>query len=495
MRLAPFGDPTWQIWGCSPGVYGVATRVDAWFELHRYEPGQPWFSPEYCQWLSKRECPVFMAEPRPEIPRSEVLPVDALVAKYGPYFFTSSLAWMFATALEAGATKIALYGVDMAACCSHETKVLTADLRWVRSDTLNVGDKLIAFDEEPVPNGESVPQRRWRVAEVLRADRITKPCYRVTLEDGREIICSDEHKWLTHAENECRWKMTKDLVTPQHRAGRHTKIVQVSEVWEEDKTWEAGYLAAAIDGEGHLSQRLKDGDHGALRVGFAQRENAMSRMVEQICEAKGFQLSLDASEPSPNGPCNKYTLKGGRAKNMEFLGKIRPRRLLDKFDPSLLGMMQKIGKVAVVKTEFIGEHPVIGLTTSTGTFVAEGLATHNTDEYGDQRSGLHYFGMLAAAMGVEVGVPPESDLFRPRPLYGVDEIRHSSIKLLSRQRELDARLRDAQQREEMAKQERCFLQGALDDVKYQALTWADKADHCGPPVVEAMKALLPDEHA
>jgi hypothetical protein len=117
------------------------------------------------------------------------------------------------------------------------------------------------------------------------------------------------------------------------------------------------------------------------------------------------------------------------------------------------------------------------------------------DEYGDQRSGLHYFGMLAAAMGVEVGVPPESDLFRPRPLYGVDEIRHSSIKLLSRQRELDARLRDAQQREEMAKQERCFLQGALDDVKYQSLTWADKADYCGPPVVEAMKALLPDERA
>ena len=227
VRIAPYADPAWQIWGCSPGVYGVAPRVDVWFELHRYEPGQPWFSPEYCQWLASRKHPVMMAEKRAEIPTSETMPVDALVAKYGPYFFTSSLAWMFACALEAGATKIMLAGVDMAA----------------------------------------------------------------------------------------------------------------------------------------------------------------------------------------------------------------------------------------------------------------------NDEYGDQRSGLHYFGMLAASMGVEVGVPPESDLFRPRPLYGVDELKHSSIKMLARQRELKARLQQVQQTEELAKQERCFLQGALDDTNYQTLTWADPREFCAPPAVKAMEAL------
>ncbi len=235
VKLAPYADPSWVIWGCSPGVYGIAPRVDAWFELHRWEPGQPWFSPEYVQWLGSRQCPVFMAEKRAEVPRSEVMPVDALVAKYGPYFFTSSLAWMFACALEAGATKIALYGVDMAA----------------------------------------------------------------------------------------------------------------------------------------------------------------------------------------------------------------------------------------------------------------------NDEYGDQRSGLHYFGMLAAAMGVEVGVPPESDLFRPRPLYGVDEIKHGSIKLLARRRELEARKHAAQQQAHAAQMEAQFLQGALDDVNYQSMTWAVKDDALAPPVVEAMKAMAADrsEHA
>lgn len=126
IRLAPYGSKDWQIWGCSPGVYGIAPRMDVWFELHRYEPGQPWLSPEYCQWMAKFPGPVFMNEPRPEIPNCVVLPWKPLVDKYGPYFFTSSLAWMFAMAIEAiledretregnVQDSIGLWGVDMAA--------------------------------------------------------------------------------------------------------------------------------------------------------------------------------------------------------------------------------------------------------------------------------------------------------------------------------------------------------------------------------------------
>jgi hypothetical protein len=95
--------------------------MDMWFELHRYEPGQPWFSPEYCQWMAKGKFPVMMAEQRPEIPNSHALPVDELLEKYtmpgfNPRFWmTSSLAWMFLAAIDAGATKIGLWGVDMSA--------------------------------------------------------------------------------------------------------------------------------------------------------------------------------------------------------------------------------------------------------------------------------------------------------------------------------------------------------------------------------------------
>lgn len=219
VRLAPYNNPEWTIWGCSPGVYGVAPRTDVWLELHRYEPGQPWFSPEYCQFLARYPGPVYMAEKRPEIPNSVVLPVADLVAKYGPYFFSSSIAWMMAMAIEAGATKIGLWGVDMAA----------------------------------------------------------------------------------------------------------------------------------------------------------------------------------------------------------------------------------------------------------------------TEEYGYQRAGLQYFAQLAIAKGIEVGVPPESDLFRPAPLYGVSEIEHGQIKLLARKRELQQRIAMAQAQAENSKCEVHFLQGALDNNEYMTKTWTAQDGYLSPP--------------
>lgn len=52
----------------------------------------------------------------PEVPGAIRLPVEELCEKYGPFFFTSSLSWMMAMALEVpGVTEIGLWGVDMSA--------------------------------------------------------------------------------------------------------------------------------------------------------------------------------------------------------------------------------------------------------------------------------------------------------------------------------------------------------------------------------------------
>lgn len=102
LSLAPIGDPSWLVWGCSPGVFYQCGSPNGWFELHRWEPpiiGVPakqktWFSPEYVAWMAMRDpnrCPVWMYEAVPEIPASRALPVEDLVRKYGSFFFTSSL--------------------------------------------------------------------------------------------------------------------------------------------------------------------------------------------------------------------------------------------------------------------------------------------------------------------------------------------------------------------------------------------------------------------
>jgi len=126
VQLAPYKDPDWQIWACSPGAYPFAgPHADQYFEIHRWEPqvpgmvgtGKAWFTPEYVEFLTRFKGPVHMMDPLPpEIPSAQRIEVEKLTEQYGPFFWTSSLSYMFAMALnEPDVTEIGLWGVDMSA--------------------------------------------------------------------------------------------------------------------------------------------------------------------------------------------------------------------------------------------------------------------------------------------------------------------------------------------------------------------------------------------
>ncbi len=113
--LAPYNDPSWQIWACSPGNMNALPRVNVWFELHsnllwpEYESyGRP-----YIEWLKVQSFPVYMQD-QAQVERATTFPMRDMVAEFGQNFFTSSFAWMMALAIKMGAVEIALYGIDMA---------------------------------------------------------------------------------------------------------------------------------------------------------------------------------------------------------------------------------------------------------------------------------------------------------------------------------------------------------------------------------------------
>lgn len=113
--LAPFGDPSWTIWACSPGNMGILPRADAWFEVHKnlhWEEYRSYGLP-YIDWLNKQTFPVYMQD-REYCPRAEIFPMEAMVKEFGKDFFTSTFAWMMAFAIYKGAKEIALFGIDMA---------------------------------------------------------------------------------------------------------------------------------------------------------------------------------------------------------------------------------------------------------------------------------------------------------------------------------------------------------------------------------------------
>jgi hypothetical protein len=96
---AIYVEQRWDIWVCSPGAFGIVPRANRWFEVHRWEPGKTWFSPEYCQYLREFNGPVYTGGPIPEIKNHVIYPYREVEAEFSSYFLTSSLALMAAEAI------------------------------------------------------------------------------------------------------------------------------------------------------------------------------------------------------------------------------------------------------------------------------------------------------------------------------------------------------------------------------------------------------------
>jgi len=113
--LAPFSDPSWEIWVCSPGNMVGIPRITRWFEIHDNYlwPEHVAYGPNYINWLRQQSFPIYMQNNK-LVPNAITFPKDKAVEEFGPDFFTSSFAWMMAMAIMEGATEIALFGIDMA---------------------------------------------------------------------------------------------------------------------------------------------------------------------------------------------------------------------------------------------------------------------------------------------------------------------------------------------------------------------------------------------
>jgi hypothetical protein len=477
---APFTDPSWEIWGLND-LHGSLPRYDRWFDIHTRDNidedvklGRTPADKCGLGGLRTLNVPIYMQDKYADVPNSIKFPLQEIKDKFGDYF-TNSISYMTAMAIFEGYNEIAIYGVDMAVgCLAAETRVLTADLRWVQSGDVKVGDELIGFDENSDDgNGKS---RRWRKTKVTNCPQIMRPCFKIYLEDGTEFIASEQHGWLCHGENINKWKTTEQLVTHAHRSGRPTRICKVIEPWEDDdKSYDRGYIAAAFDGEGCFTQHPRKDHEGSYACGisFAQKKNAMQTKVARALKKFGFDFGIQETESE----CDTLTIRGGKPEVIRALGYFRPVRLLEKFKAENLGEMQRIKDVAVIGIERIGDYPVIGLETESKTYIAEGFCSHNS-EYVDQRPSCEYFIGLARGAGIKVYIPPASDLCKTRFMYAFDAPKQNvyTEKITSMLKNMQQR--DQQMQHQIREMERAHQQyeGAIGATKEIQKIWANLDD-------------------
>ncbi len=161
--LAPIFDPTWEVWACSPANKGIA-RCDVWFELHNPEVKVREGLTEWLDYLRKQPV-VYMQTTLPDFPGSREYPLAAMIEKWGPFWWTSQIAYMLALAIEQKPEAIGLYGVDMAANTEYNQQRLAC--QYFVQHIVNSEIKLIVPPEsdllEPAPlYGYCESSRHWR---------------------------------------------------------------------------------------------------------------------------------------------------------------------------------------------------------------------------------------------------------------------------------------------------------------------------------------------
>jgi hypothetical protein len=272
--------------------------------------------------------------------------------------------------------------INDADCVARGTRILTADLRWIKACEVCVGSKLAAFDEF---NGEAregfrAPEkyRRWQVATVTDVRIIKKPCYRLTFDDGTTVICSACHQWLggSHVTGGrgWRWQKTESLVC--NRATQRSWVCKLVDVVEPEMNYEAGWLAGFFDGEGSIKPP------SGWEANVAQKHRPELERADALLKKRGFSVRLvNAHRDNPeHSPLAHLCITGGMRETFKFLMQIRPERLIRNLvrsfpERSLYGRQKQA--VGLVEKEFLGEQDVVAIETDCHTFVAEGLASHN----------------------------------------------------------------------------------------------------------------------
>lgn len=254
-------------------------------------------------------------------------------------------------------------------CLTPEHVVLTADLRWVPIGTVQVGDKLVGFDE----NG---PHRRYQESTVEWVERSYEPTWAVVLDDGKTIYTTADHRWLTvGSSDKCNWRQTVSDAGVKLTGGA---VPRLFTPWETATDFESGWFAGILDGEGSLSARH--------RISIAQRPTVvLDRMIKYL---KDDEVGHRVSPVKEGSDCLVVDVKGGVPAVAQMLGRLRPERLLNKVNVEAWGRLRHSGaqdSANVIAVYPVGIREIVKVQTSTRTFIAEGYPMHNCEQYRDTK--------------------------------------------------------------------------------------------------------------
>ena len=264
------------------------------------------------------------------------------------------------------------------ACVSFDTPILCADLIWRQAGDLTVGDELIAFDEEAEltkANGKTSRGRHYRKAIVIANSLKKDDLLLVTTPKGA-VKCNPQHPWLVkriHGHDiRWRWIQAKYL-----RVG--DEVMHAVDVWTVDTSYEAGWLAGIIDGEGCLTDKSSSRNHSRLTI--TQADGIVSDVIGKVMMGRISSTKITPYQIKNRKAAKRFVV-AATADIMKIIGSIRPSRMIGRsqriWDGLYIGGTGRSTTVTSIDT--FGSGTIASLATDTHTYIAAGFAMHNTQQ-------------------------------------------------------------------------------------------------------------------
>ena len=273
-------------------------------------------------------------------------------------------------------------------CVPIDTAVLSADLKWRWAVDYEVGEKVTAFEEFPSKPNVS---RTFVTGTITHNEVRTLPCMEIQFSDGsKPLRATPEHQWLVRrrGQNRVFWKPTDEI-------DGSDELGQIFPVWEVASSWEAGYVAGALDGEGHLSVSSKKRMPAAYNLGVSQmRGKYLLEKVAEIWESDDIQFT----HCGESNPLMGRLRVDKKDELVRTLGRYRPLRLLSQFTPDNLGHLRAYSWHPVKEVVHLPAEPMACITTDVKTYLADGYPAHNTELWGfTEKAAKRFWAEMAPA--------------------------------------------------------------------------------------------------
>lgn len=272
--------------------------------------------------------------------------------------------------------------LGMEFCVDPESKVLTSDLRWVAAKDVAVGQKLVGFPEDLDGHCKLEPSKVER-HDIIEAEK----CRIVT--DKGETVVSAQHQFVAHYDDrrhrnfrQFSWRKAEDL-----RVGDRVRFT--TSPWETPRTYDDGWFAGMLDGEGWCLPKIR-------QLGVAQRGGPVLDAMKAWLDQNGIGYLERNDQKEGYEPCYKLIVRT-LWDAMKVLGMTQPKRLNARALWDGCRAFRNPGHDAtILRIEPLGRGPVVSMSTSTKTFIADGFLAHNCSIFYNECSQIPYSSVLMA---------------------------------------------------------------------------------------------------